>query len=71
MSLLKIAVKKLSPLAKIEFGNLEVCCPFHVLYPFVALLKATYAETSHIVLIVQSILKSIHFEPLVCFDLIS
>ena len=47
--------------------------PFRVLYPFVclfvALLKATYADNLHIALSSQ-ILKSIHFEPLVCFALV-
>ena len=35
--------------------------------PFVALSKVQFAENSHY--FVQSILKSVHFYPLVCFDL--
>ena len=44
----------------------------YVFFRFVALLKATYAENSNIALsCLQFFLKSVHVQPLMCFDLFS
>ena len=73
MSLLKIAVEKLPPSTAIFNSDIQLSVyPFSCFVsvcPFGALLKATYVCRKFAHCFVLSTLKSIHCEPLVCFDL--